>query len=292
MKSYGFANLEWDIPNTSKTKFNIASLTKQFTGMAILKMAEQGKLKLEDPVSKYFAGSPPSWQGITIYHLLSHTSGIPNAEVGDFPKGITQRYSPIELIEMVRTKPLDFQPGSKRKYSNSGYYLLGYIVENVAGQKYAEYIDQNIFEPLGMNDSGYETNTSILKHKAQGYGVDGNTLQNADYLDWSIPYSAGALYSTTEDLLRWDRALYSEKLLSRPWLDQLFSPDKSGYNYGWFIKEEKGRTKIYHEGGNPGFAAFIARYPKEKTVVIVLANLETAPVAKIADDLAAMYFEK
>jgi CubicO group peptidase (beta-lactamase class C family) len=260
--------------------------------MAILKLAEQGKLKLEDPVAKYFAGSPPSWEGITLYHLLSHTSGIPNAEIGDFPKGIAQRYSPTELVEIVRTKPLDFQPGSKRKYSNSGYYLLGYIVEKVTGQKYAEYIDQNIFKPLGMNNSGYETNTSILRHKAQGYGVDGNTLQNADYLDWSIPYSAGALYSTTEDLLRWDKALYTEKLLSRPWLDRLFSPDKSGYNYGWFIKDEKGRTKIYHEGGNPGFAAFIARYPKDRTVVIVLSNLETAPVAKIADDLAAMSFEK
>src|SRR3954452_22331375 len=198
--SYGLANAEWNIRNSERTKFNIGSLTKQFTGVAVLKLAEQGKLSLDDNVSRYYAGSPVAWRDITIYHLLSHTSGIPNAEVNDFVKGLAHYYSPDELIAAFRDKSLDFQPGSKRKYSNSGYYLLGYIIEKVSGQKYADFIRQNIFTPLGMVNSGYESNTVIISNRATGYMVEGNELCNADHLDWSIPFSAGALYSTTEDL--------------------------------------------------------------------------------------------
>jgi CubicO group peptidase (beta-lactamase class C family) len=290
-KSYGFADLENDVLNTPETKFNICSLTKQFTGLAVLQLAERGKLKLEDLVSKYYEEAPPAWEKITIYHLLSHTSGIPNpGSLNDYPKGIAQPYTPKELIAIFRDKPLDFPPGAKRKYSNSGYYLLGLIIEKASGQKYADYIQQNIFGPLGMRDSGYESNTAILKHRASGYALDGKNFQHADYVDWTVPYAAGALYSTVENLLRWDQALYMEKLLNRSSLDHLFTPEKSGYNYGWFIKTENGRQKIYHEGGNPGYAAFIARYPADKTFVIVLSNLETAPVSKIADDLVALSF--
>jgi len=132
------------------------------------------------------------------------------------------------LIAIFRDKPLDFPPGAKRKYSNSGYYLLGLIIEKASGQKYADYIQQNIFGPLGMRDSGYESNTAILKHRASGYALDGNNFQHADYVDWTVPYAAGALYSTVENLLRWDQALYMEKLLNRSSLDHLFTPEKSG----------------------------------------------------------------
>ena len=289
-KSYGMANAEWKVSNTSATRFNIGSLTKQFTGLAILMLADRGKLTLEDKVSRFYDRSPDAWNDVSIYNLLSHTSGIPNAEISDFPKGIAQHYSPEELIEIFRNKPLDFPAGSKRKYSNSGYYLLGYIIEKVTGQKYADFIQNNIFDPLSMRNSGYESNASLIQYRASGYGVDGDKLLNADYLDWSIPYSAGGLYSTAEDLLRWDQALRTEKLLSKPWLDRLFDPDKSGYNYGWFIRDENGRRRIYHEGGNPGFASYIARYPDQKLVVIVLSNLEISPASTIGIDLASLYF--
>lgn len=290
-KAYGYADLENNVPNTPQTKFNICSLTKQFTGLAILQLAEHGKLKLSDPVARYYEEAPPAWEKITVYHLLSHTSGIPDpASLTEFPKGIAQPYTPKELISIVRDKPLDFPPGARRKYSNEGYYVLGYIIERASGQRYADYIRQNILEPIGMRDSGYESNTALLKYRASGYTVEGSSIQHADYVDWSIPYAAGALYSTVEDMWRWDGALYTEKLLDRTSLERLFTPDQSGYNYGWFIKTENGRQKIYHEGGNPGYAAFIARYPADRTVVIVLSNLEVAPASKIGDDLARLLF--
>ena len=288
-RSYGSAEVEWEVPNTPQTKFNIASLTKQFTGLAILQLAERGKLKLEDAVSKYYTDAPAAWEKITLYQLLTHTSGIPSPQgLNEYPRGIAQPYTPTELIAIVRNKPLDFAPGTRRKYSNSGYILLGYVIEQASGLTYADYIRQNIFEPLAMHDSGYESNALIIKHRASGYTFEGDSLRKGSYVDWSVPYAAGALYSTVEDLLRWDQALYTESLMGRKWLDRLFTPDKSGYNYGWFIRGEGTHQRIYHEGSNPGFSAFIARYPADKTLIVVLSNVETAPVGKIADDLAAL----
>ena len=290
-KGYGTADVAWDVPIIPRTKFNIASLTKQFTGMAVLQLAEAGKLKLDDPVSRYYKDAPKAWEKITIYHLLSHTSGLPELKgLDEFTKGIAVPYTPAELIATFRDKPLDFPPGTKWAYSNRGYYLLGYIIEKVSGQTYANYIEQHIFAPLGMSDSGYDSNKAVIKHRAGGYAAEARKLRYADYVDWSLPYAAGGLYSTVEDLLRWDRALYTEKLLSQKWLDKLFTPDPSGYNYGWFIDSKGRRLKIYHEGSNPGFAAFIVRYPADKTCVVVISNLEAAPVRQIAYDLAALLF--
>lgn len=290
-KGYGSADVAWNVPLTTQTKFNIASLTKQFTGLAVLQLAEAGKLKLDDPLSKYYKDAPPAWEKITIYHLLSHTSGLPAIKsLDEFTKGPAQPYTPLELIATFRDKPLDAPPGTKWKYDNRGYYLLGYIIEQVSGQKYADYIKQYIFEPLGMKTSGYDSATAVITQRAIGYAVDGKTLHHADYVDWSIAYAAGALYSTVEDLLLWDQALYTAKLLNRASLDLLFTPDKSGYNYGWFIKSKDGKVKIYHEGSNPGFGAYIARFPQTKTCVIVLSNVESAPVREIADGLAGILF--
>jgi D-alanyl-D-alanine carboxypeptidase len=290
-KGYGSADAAWDVPVTPQTKFNLASLTKQFTGMAVLQLAEAGKLKIDDPVSKYYKHAPPAWEKITIYHLLSHTSGLPELKsLDEFIKGIARPYTPAELIATFRDKPLDFPPGAKRAYSNRGYYLLGYIIEQASGQKYSDYIEQHIFAPLGMRDSGYDSNVTVNERRAWGYVSDGQKLHYADYVDWSLPYAAGGLYSTVEDLLRWDQALYTEELLDRKWLDRLFTPDPSGYNYGWFIDSKGGRLKVYHEGSNPGFAAFIVRYPADKTFVVVLSNIETAPVKQIAYDVSALSF--
>ena len=291
-KGYGMADLAWDVAVTPQTKFNIGSLTKQFTGLAVLQLAETGKLSLDDPISKYYKDAPPEWGKITIYHLLSHTSGLPAImSLSEFTKGIAQPYTPLELIATFRNKPLDFPPGSKRVYNNRGYYLLGYVIEQASGVKYADYINQHILAPLGMKASGYDSNVEVIKYRANGYGVEGTKLHPAEYVDWSLAYAAGGLYSTVEDLLRWDQALYTEKLLGRKWLDLLFTPDASGYNYGWFIENKSGRTRIYHEGSNPGFAACIVRYPAERTFVVVLSNLEIAPAKQIAFDLASLSFD-
>jgi D-alanyl-D-alanine carboxypeptidase len=290
-KGYGMADVTWDVPVTPQTKFNIGSLTKQFTGLAILQLAQAGKLSLDDPISRYYKDAPPAWEKITIYHLLSHTSGLPEVKnLSEFTKGIAQPYTPLELIATFRDKPLDRPPGTKRVYNNRGYYLLGYVIEQVSGVNYADYIEQHIFTPLGMKDSGYDSNVVVIKHRANGYGVEGKELHPADYVDWSIPYAAGGLYSTVDDLLRWDQALYTEELLNRKWLDRLFTPDPSGYNYGWFIDNKSGRTRTYHEGSNPGFAACLVRYPADKTFVVVLSNLEIAPARQIAFDLGSLSF--
>lgn len=290
-KGYGAADVAWGVLITPQTKFNVASLTKQFTGMAILQLAEGGKLDLDDPISKYYTNAPEAWEKITIYHLLSHRSGLPALKnLEEFTKGPAHSYTPAELIDTFRDKPLDFAPGTKWAYSNRGYYLLGYVIEQVSGQKYSDYLEQHIFRAIGMQDSGYDSTVAIIHGHAHGYAIEGQKLRYADYVDWSMAYAAGGLYSTVEDLLKWDQALYTEQLLSRKWLDRLFKPDASGYNYGWFINNKGGRLKMYHEGSNPGFAAFILRYPPDRTFVGVLSNLETAPVRQIASDLASLLF--
>jgi CubicO group peptidase (beta-lactamase class C family) len=201
-KGYGSANLEWDIPDSPSTKFRLGSVTKQFTAASILLLEERGKLKVEDPVKKYLPDAPAAWDKMTIFHVLTHTAGIPNftsfpeyASLEPFPT------TPEKLVGRFRDKPLDFQPGENWSYSNSGYILLGYLIEKISGESYEKFVQENIFSPLGMKDSGYDSNSAIIAHRATGYqrGPDG-TVANAGYIHMSVPHAAGALYSTTEDL--------------------------------------------------------------------------------------------
>ena len=216
-KGYGLANRELNVPNTTRTKFRLGSITKQFTATAIVQLAQQGKLSLDDPASKYVPESHEGWKKVTIRHLLRHTSGIPSFT--GFPEYRTFKYlatTPTELIARFKDKPLEFEPGAEYRYSNSGYYLLGDIVAKVSGMTYESYLQKNIFEPLGMADSRLDSNAAIIANRAAGYSPGPAAgVRNADFVHMSIPGGAGALLSTVEDLYKWDRALYSEKVLPK-----------------------------------------------------------------------------
>ena len=232
-KGYGFANLEWDVPNTPTTKFRLGSITKQFTAASILLLEERGKLKVEDPVKKYMPNAPAAWDKITIFHLLTHTSGIPSfTGFSDYESHEAQAMTPGKLVEWFRDKPLEFEPGTKWNYSNSGYVLLGYLIEKISGQSYSDFVQQNIFTPLGMKDSGYDSNSAIIAHRAAGYAPGKSGPVNAGFVHMSIPFSAGALYSTTEDLLRWEQGLFGGKVLKPESLAKMTTPFKQDYAFG------------------------------------------------------------
>ena len=288
-KGYGMANLETETPNTAQTIFRLGSITKQFTATAILMLQEQGKLSVQDSICKYVADCPAAWQPVTLHHLLSHTAGMPNfTSFADYEKTMTMPTTVEGLIARFKDKPLDFQPGEKWSYSNSGYVLLGYVIEKASGQSYESFLQERIFTPLGMKSTGYEHSAKVLPHRAAGYEPQGSTLANARYLDMTIPFSAGGLYSTVEDLYLWDQALYTEKLLSRKSLDTMFTPVKNNYGYGWGIDTQQGIKAIAHGGGINGFVTFIARYTDAKAVIIVLCNNMRANPGAVVRDLAKM----
>jgi CubicO group peptidase (beta-lactamase class C family) len=287
-KGYGFANLEWDIPNTPTTKFRLGSLTKLFTAASILLLEERGRLKIDDPVKKYLPDAPPAWDKITIFNLLTHTSGIPSfTSFPDYRSTEATSTTPEKLVQRFRDKPLDFQPGEKWDYSNSGYVLLGYLLEKITGQTYKEFIQENIFKPLGMNDSGYDSNSAIISHRASGYTPSPNGPVNAGYIDMTIPFSAGALYSTTDDLLRWEQGLFGGKVLSAASLRKMTTPFKNDYAFGLGVRSAKGHTVIDHGGGIEGFNTQMSYSPEDKLTVIVLSNLNGAAPAEMAPKLAS-----
>jgi len=288
-KGYGMANFELDVPNTPHTKFRLGSITKPFTAMAIMLLQERGKLSDQDSVCKYLPECPPAWQSITLRHLLSHTSGIAKHDTaGVYLKTAMMPMTLPQLIDSFKNKPPDFKPGEKMDYNNNGYILLGYVIEKVSGQSYETFVSENIFKPLKMLDSGYDNHDPIIKNRAAGYRRDGATLLNATYIDQSQPFSAGALYSTTEDLLRLDQALYDNKFLSQKSLDKMFTPVTGNYGYGWFVNKQFNRLAISHPGGVPGSAAMITRYPEEKLLIVMLSNLQDSRIIRASNDLGAI----
>jgi CubicO group peptidase (beta-lactamase class C family) len=290
-KGYGSANLEWDIPNAPTTKFRLGSLTKQFTAACILLLEERGKLKTDDLVKKHMPDAPATWDKITIFHLLTHTSGIPNfTSFPDFSSTEAFPTTPEKLVARFRDKPLDFQPGEKWSYSNSGYVLLGYLIERISGQSYADFVRQNIFQPLGMKDSGYDSNSAVISHRASGYTPSPHGPVNAGYVDMTIPLSAGGLYSTTEDLLRWEQGLFGDKLLTPASLQKMISPFKNDYAFGLGVYTAGGHKVIEHAGGIEGFHTHLAYYPDDRLVVVVLANLNGPAASAMAPKLASTAF--
>jgi len=288
-KGYGFANLEWDTPNSPSAKFRLGSITKQFTAASILLLEERGKLKVDDAVKKYMPDAPATWDKITIFNLLTHTSGIPSFT--GFPEYVSQEpfsTTPELLVARFRDKPLDFQPGEKMSYSNSGYVLLGYLIEKISGQSYEKFVQENIFTPLGMKDSGYDSNSAIILHRAAGYTSGPNGPINAGFINMTVPLSAGALYSTTEDLLRWEQGLFGGKVLSPSSLQKMTTPFKNDYAFGLQVHTVNGRKLIDHGGGIEGFNTMLAYYPEEKLTVIVLGNLNGSAPQEIASKLAAV----
>ena len=285
-KSFGFADESWGVPNDKEGRFEIASLSKQFTAAAILQLADAGKLSVEDSVSKYYAKAPAVWRPITIHELLTHTSGLPNNKLQDFTKGTASPYTPEELIETFRDRPLVAAPGSKWAYTNTEYYLLAYIIEKLSGESYGAYLTDHLFKPLGMLHSGFASTLTIIPKMTEGYTRENGVLRHRDYFDRSLEIGAGGIYTTTGDMGLWNHALNAPGFLTAHSLELMFTAHPPGnYGYGWFVEQEPVR-RAYHEGGDPGFAAFETRYPDQQLLIVVLANEDDAPVRDISLEIA------
>ena len=284
-KGFGMANREWNVPNQSDTKHRLGSITKQFTAMLVMQMIEEDKLDLHLPISTYLPDYPKKVANkVTIHHLLEHSSGIPSfTSFREFyAKNSRDHFSPGQFVKVFADSTLQFDPGQMFKYSNSGYFLLGHIIEKVSGKPYEQMLHKYIFSPLGMKNTGYDNHRDIVKNRASGYEQKGFSYVNANYLDMSIPYAAGALYSTVEDLFIWDRALSSEELVSKATKELIFKPHISTgrryYGYGWSMGYEniEGTDKIVnvieHGGAIDGFHTFINRIPQDGHLIVLLNN--------------------
>jgi CubicO group peptidase (beta-lactamase class C family) len=279
-KGYGLANMEWNLPNQADTKFRLGSITKQFTATVILQLAEQGKLKLDGKLSDYLDYRKDTGSKVTIHNLLTHTSGIPNytALPGFFQNVSRNPFTVNDFVKKYASGDLEFEPGSKFNYSNSGYFLLGAIIEKVTGKPYEQVLQENIFDPVGMKNTGYDHYDQVISKRAAGYIKTPKGYQNAPYLDMSIPYAAGSLYSTVEDLYLWDQALNGEKILSAKSKAAMFTPNLSNYGYGFVMANATLGPKklvvptVQHDGGINGFNTTIVRLPGDKGLIVLLDN--------------------
>jgi CubicO group peptidase (beta-lactamase class C family) len=289
-KGYGMANLENEVPNSTQTKFLIGSVTKQFTAVAVLMLAERGKLSVEDSICKYIAECPAMWQPITIQQLLTHTSGLPDATA--FRSADPADSSPAAgLVERFKKRELAFKPGEKFGFSNPGYIFLGHIIERVSGKSYEAFLKENIFEPLKLANTGYGKPIEIIKHRASGYNRRGSENVNAPYFDISAHHASGALYSTVDDLYAWDQSLSTGKLISQKSLDEMMKPRQGNYGYGVFIEDRFNLRRVSHAGDMPGFNCFIARYPEQKALVIVLSNYAGTNPLEVGGKLTNIYLK-
>ena len=283
-KGVGLANMEWDIPNTPDTKFRLGSITKQFTATLILQLVEQGKIKLDGKLSDYLPDyRKDTGAKVTIHNLLSHTSGIPSytSLPGFFQDVSRNPFTVDDFIKKYASGDLEFEPGTKFVYDNSGYFLLGAIIEKVTRKPYEQVLKENIFDPVGMKNSGYDHWGTIISKRATGYSKTPKGYQTAAYLDMSIPYAAGSLYSTVEDLYLWDQALYGEKILTAKSKELMFKPNLNNYGYGFVITKTTlaPPTKlavpvIQHGGGINGFNTTIVRMTNDKRLIVLLDNAE------------------
>jgi CubicO group peptidase (beta-lactamase class C family) len=304
-RGFGLADMELNVPNQPDTKHRLGSITKQFTGMLIMQLVEQGKLKLHVPISTYLPDYPKkTGDVVTIHHLLTHSSGIPN--MTSFPGFIRNVapdfHTPVQLVNLFADSALQFRPGEKFAYSNSGYLLLGYIIEKVTGKSYEKVLQDNILTPLHMNNTGYDHHEPLLKNRAKGYEKRGRTYVNANFIDMSVPYAAGAMYSTVEDLYLWDQALYANQLLRKENSDLLFGKHVSAggghYGYGWGVDfiplgntPERVET-VGHGGGINGFNTQLTRIPSDKSFIVLLDNTGGAPLNEMTNSIAAILYDK
>lgn len=301
-KGFGYANFEWDIKNTPETKFRIGSVTKQFTSMLIMQLVQEEKINLDKTINFYLKNyRGDTGKKVTLHQLLNHTSGIPDyLRLKDFRKRYSRTpYSINEFIEKFCSGDLEFEPGTKFRYSNSGYSLLGKIIEEVTGKSYSEVLVNKILKPLGMKDTGYDSTSTILKNRANGYENHLDGYKNADYLDMSIPYSAGSMYSTARDLMIWDAALYENKLLNTELTKKMYKVSSHrNYAYGWEInkltKEDFGKplTSMTHGGGINGFNASITRIIEDRYLIILLNNTGGAPISGLNRGITNILYGK
>jgi len=304
-KGYGLADMEWNIPNKPDTKFRIGSITKQFTAMLILQLVEKGKIDLQGKLSDYLPYyRKDTGDRVTIHHLLTHTSGIPSyTGLPNFFEEISRDPYPVdEFIKTYCSGDLEFEPSSKFVYSNSGYFLLGAIVEKVSGERYEDALKAKILDPLGMKNTGYDHYEALIPHRASGYEKRAGGYENAPYLDMSLPYAAGGLYSTVEDLYIWDQALYKDKLLSEEYKELMFKPyvsaEGSHYAYGWIVGEKsfpKSKEKaqwVAHGGGINGFNTLIQRLVEDRHLIVLFNNTGGAPLGVISDGIINILYDK
>jgi len=291
-KGYGFRNVRDSVVNNVNTIFQVGSITKQFTATIILKLAEQKRLSLDDKLAKYFP-SFPKGDSITIKNLLTHSSGIYNyTENQEFMKSeAVNPASKSQMLALFENHPLNFQPGSKYSYSNSGYHLLGYIIEAVTGKPYEKAVREMILSPLKMSHSGFDYTHLKDSAKATGYKLLSKSVNvPAGIVDSTVAFSAGALYSTVGDLLKWHTALQGAKVISKASMESSYTPYKSRYGYGWSIDTLFGRKIVEHSGGIFGFNTHILRVPSEDVVVIILNNMNTGGLGDIARSLLAIVY--
>lgn len=293
-RSFGYANEEFGILNHSGTVYHIASVSKNFTAAAILILEQKGALKTTDVLTQYIPDYP-SGSKITLHHLLTHTSGIPN--INDLPEyGSASKtpQTPETLIQIFKSKSLDFEPGSKYKYSNSNYNLLAFIIEKVSGLPYGEFLRKEIVEPAGMKQTAHHARANeIIPSLAVGYQSDGKFgLEKSEYLDWSSKVGNGSLYSTVHDLLSWDKALSGNTILSKASLAKMYTDHKGNTGYGCFVKEHLKRKRYYMNGRSPGFTSYFARYPEEGLCIVVLANNYIPVATQMGMDIAAIVFNE
>ncbi len=292
-KAIGMADVELNVPLQADMIFRLGSITKQFTAVAILQLVEQGKLSLQDDIKKYVPELPFT-ETITVEQLLNHTSGIVSyTGKPDFPTKMRTDMKPMEIIHLTSKDSLQFKPGTKWNYNNTGYIILGYIIEKLSGKTYEEYVQQYLFAPAGMSNSFYGSEEKIIKNRAKGYEKEKDVFQNSDYISMTLPYAAGSLLSTVEDLWKWNKALYSYKFIKKEWVDKAITPyllpngKSTRYGYGLSVNLVQGSKAIEHGGGIPGFSTDAMYLPAEDVFVAVFSNCDCKSPSNAANKMAA-----
>ena len=296
VKGYGVASVELNVPVSPQTIFQSASIGKQFTAALVMLLVEEGKIRLDEPVSTYIANSPPAWEYVTVRHLLTHTSGIVDHSGDSLSVDVRRDYTEDELLARIERIPLAFQPGEKWSYSNAGYALLGILIHRVSGRFHGDLLKQYVFDPLSMETARIISESDIVPNRASGYRLEKGEWKNQEWISPTLnTTAAGSLYLTILDLVKWDAALSSGRILAKPSYDQMWSPVRlkgdslHPYGFGWFLSPVNGRKTVSHPGGWQGFNNFIARYLDDRLTVIVLTNLSPDNPGKIAQAVAGIY---
>lgn len=296
-EGFGLANVELQVPVKPETVFQSGSVGKQFTATAIMMLVEEGKVALDDPLTKYFSDAPAAWKDVTVRELLSHTAGF-----GDYPKNFDFRkdWTEAQELKLIESIPLAYPPGTKWEYSNLGYVTLGILIHRVTGEFYGDFLRLRIFKLLGMTSTRIISEADIVPNRAAGYRLVKGELKNQEWVAPMVNTTAdGSLYFSIDDLAKWDAALYTEKLLKKSSLDLMWTPvklksgevNKDGYGFGWFIEQRHGHRCISHDGAWQGFKTAIDRYVDDRLTVVVLANLAEAKPGEITEHIAEMYLD-
>ncbi len=297
-KGYGTANIELNVPMKSEMVFRIGSITKQFTAMAILQLVDNGQIALTDNIQKYIKDFHFKGKIITIENLLTHTSGIKGYEQIDpkVPNAMRVDFSPKAVIDSLDKLSLEFDPNTRYNYSNSNYFLLGYIIEQVSGKSYQQYIKENVIEPAGLRSTFYESQTQLITNRANGYSLSDGKYWNADFISMALVYSAGALRSNVSDLYKWHKALYEGKIVKKETFLKAIQPYKLvdgkqiDYGYGFFNKTENGINSIGHGGAIDGFRAIEMYYPEQEIYINLLCNSETDTFERFFQSISNIIF--